>query len=46
MPGVMFHGHRVMAIDGTTLTMPDEKANSDYYGHLSGGYPMLSLPID
>ena len=36
MPGVMFHSHRVMAIDGSTLTMPDEKANSDFYGHLSG----------
>ena len=38
MPGVMFHGHRIMAIDGSTLNMPDEKANSDFYGHLSGGY--------
>ena len=45
MPGVMFHGHRVMAIDGTTLTMPDEKSNSDYYGHLSGGYGDAAFPV-
>lgn len=45
MPGVMFHGHRVMAIDGSTLTMPDEKSNSDYYGHLSGGYGDAAFPV-
>jgi hypothetical protein len=45
MPGVMFHGHRVMAIDGSTLTMPDEKANSDFYGHLSGGYGDAAFPV-
>lgn len=45
MPGVMFHGHRVMALDGSTLTMPDEKANSDYYGHLSGGYGDAAFPV-
>jgi hypothetical protein len=38
MLGVMFYGRRVMAIDGSTLTMPDEKANSDFYGHISGSY--------
>ena len=45
MPGVMFHGHRVMAIDGSTLTMPDEKANSDFYGHLGGGYGDAAFPV-
>ena len=45
MPGVMFHGHRVMAIDGSTLTMPDEKANADFYGHLSGGYGDAAFPV-
>lgn len=45
MPGVMFHGHRVMAIDGSTLTMPDEKSNSDFYGHLSGGYGDAAFPV-
>ena len=45
MPGVMFHGHRIMAIDGSTLNMPDEKANSDFYGHLSGGYGDAAFPV-
>lgn len=45
MPGVMFHGHRVMAMDGSTLTMPDEKANADFYGHLSGGYGEAAFPV-
>jgi hypothetical protein len=45
MPGVMFHCHRVMAIDGSTLTMPDEKANADFYGRLSGGYGDASFPV-
>jgi hypothetical protein len=45
MPGVMFHGHRVMALDGSTLTMPDEKANADFYGRLSGGYGDASFPV-
>jgi Insertion element 4 transposase N-terminal/Transposase DDE domain len=45
MPGVMFHGHRVMAIDGSTLTMPDEKANADFYGRLSGGYGDAAFPV-
>lgn len=45
MPGVMFYGRRVMAIDGSTLTMPDEKANSDFYGRLSGGYGDAAFPV-
>jgi Insertion element 4 transposase N-terminal/Transposase DDE domain len=45
MPGVMFYDHRVMAIDGSTLTMPDEKANSGFYGHLSGGYGDAAFPV-
>ena len=45
MPGVMFHGHRVMALDGSTLTMPDEKANADFYGRLSGGYGDAAFPV-
>ncbi len=45
MPGVMFHGHRVMAIDGSTLTMPDEKANADFYGRFSGGYGDAAFPV-
>lgn len=45
MPGVMFHGHRVMAIDGSTLTMPDEQSNADFYGRLSGGYGDASFPV-
>ena len=45
MLGVMFYGRRVMAIDGSTLTMPDEKANADFYGRLSGGYGDAAFPV-
>lgn len=34
-----------MAMDGSTLTMPDEKENADYYGRLSGGYGDASFPV-
>jgi hypothetical protein len=34
-----------MAIDGSTLTIPDEKAKSDFYGHLSGGYGDAAFPV-
>jgi len=45
MPGVMFHGHRVMALDGSTLTMPDEESNAEFYGRLSGGYGEAGFPV-
>ena len=45
IPGVMFHEHRVMVIDGSTLTMPDEKSNSAFYGHLTGGYRDAAFPV-
>lgn len=45
MPGVMFHGHRVMALDGSTLTMPDEEANARFYERLSGGYGEAAFPV-
>jgi len=41
----MFYAHRVMAIDGSTLTMPDEKANAEEYGRLSGGYGEAAFPV-
>jgi hypothetical protein len=31
MPGVLFVGLRVMALDGSTLTMPDEVASAEYF---------------
>jgi len=33
MPGVWFAGLRVMAIDGSTLDMPDEVANAQRFGY-------------
>jgi hypothetical protein len=33
MPGVWYAGLRVMAIDGSTLNMPDEVANAKYFGY-------------
>jgi len=32
-PGVMYRGLRVMAIDGSTLDVADEKANAQHYGY-------------
>lgn len=33
MPGVGYRGLRVMAIDGSTLDMPDELANAQHFGY-------------
>lgn len=33
MPGVWYAGLRVMAIDGSTLDMPDEAANAKHFGY-------------
>lgn len=33
MPGVWYAGLRVMAIDGSTLDMPDEVANAKHFGY-------------
>ena len=33
MAGVFYRGQRLMAIDGSCLEMPDEKANADYFGY-------------
>ncbi|CAB1368964.1 IS4 family transposase [Denitratisoma oestradiolicum] len=33
MPGVWYVGLRVMAIDGSTLDMPDEVANAQHFGY-------------
>jgi hypothetical protein len=41
MPGVLFSGLRVMALDGSTLEMPDETANAEHFGYpgVSRGEP-------
>ncbi|MGE0049370.1 MAG: transposase domain-containing protein [Acidithiobacillus sp.] len=33
MAGVWYQGLRLMAIDGSTLDMPDEAANAEYFGY-------------
>lgn len=45
MSGVMFHGHRVMALDGSTLDMPDEQPNAEFYGRPTGGYGEAGFPV-
>ena len=35
MAGVYYRGQRLMAIDGSCLEMPDEKANADHFGYPS-----------
>ncbi|MFJ5157517.1 IS4 family transposase [Streptomyces sp. NPDC088353] len=46
--GSFFHGLRVVAVDGTTLSIPDEKAVTRHYPKHGGerlefGYPLLRL---
>jgi hypothetical protein len=31
-PGAFYHGHRLLAVDGHTLTVPDTPANAAYFG--------------
>jgi len=45
-PGVMYRGLRVVALDGSTLDVADEKANAQHYGYPgasrgSAAYPQL-----
>jgi hypothetical protein len=46
MASVWYRGLRLMAIDGSTLDMPDESANAEHYGYAgssrgSSAYPQL-----
>jgi hypothetical protein len=48
MAGVWYRGYRLMAIDGSTLEMPDEAGNVDHFGYPgvsrgSAAYPQLRL---
>lgn len=44
MPGVWYGGLRVMAIDGSVLTMPDEAANARYYGYPAASRGSSAFP--
>jgi hypothetical protein len=46
MPGVWYRGHRLMALDGSTLDMPDEAGNAERFGYATtprgeAGFPQL-----
>jgi hypothetical protein len=36
-PGAFYHGHRLVAIDGTVLNVPDSPENARVFGRPSGG---------
>jgi hypothetical protein len=45
-PGAFYRGHRLLALDGQTLTVPDSKENAAYFGRHStgrgpGAYPQV-----
>ena len=44
MPGVWYAGLRIMAIDGSTLDMPDEVANADYFGYPGASRSSSAFP--
>jgi hypothetical protein len=44
MPGVFYRGKRLMAIDGSCLEMPDEKANADHFGYPSSSRGDSAFP--
>ncbi len=44
MPGVWYLGLRVMAIDGSTLDMPDEAANAQHFGYSGASRGSSAFP--
>lgn len=44
MPGVCYRGLRLMAIDGSTLDMPDETANAEAFGYPSASRGEAAFP--
>ena len=44
MPGVWYGGLRVMAIDGSTLDMPDEAANAERFGYPAAARGSSAFP--
>jgi hypothetical protein len=45
MPGVMFHGKRIMALDGSTLDLPDEQANAAAFGYAQSQHGQAAFPL-
>jgi Insertion element 4 transposase N-terminal/Transposase DDE domain len=45
MTGVMFHGKRIMALDGSTLDMPDEQANATAFGYAQSQHGQAAFPL-
>ena len=44
MPGVWYRGHRLMALDGTTLEMPDEAGNAARFGYPGASRGSTAFP--
>lgn len=44
MAGVWYQGLRLMAIDGSTLDMPDEAANAEYFGYPASARGSTAFP--
>lgn len=45
MAGVMFHGHRIMALDGSTMDMPDEQPNAKAFGYAKSQRGDAAFPL-
>lgn len=43
-PGSWYRGLRVMAIDGSTFAVPDERANADYFGYPGASRGQSAFP--
>ena len=44
MPGVAYRGHRLMALDGVTLEMPDERGNAARFGYPGASRGAAAFP--
>lgn len=44
MPGVWYRGYRLMAIDGSTLEMPDETGNAQHFGYPGASRGAAAFP--
>lgn len=44
MPGMHYRGQRVMALDGSTLDMPDEAANAAHFGYPAASRGSSAFP--
>ncbi|HQQ71583.1 MAG TPA: IS4 family transposase, partial [Alicycliphilus sp.] len=44
LPGAWYRGLRVMALDGSTMDVPDERANADFFGYAASSRGSSAFP--